>query len=318
MRTQYQLSQSAYAKRAEAISQIPNFWPLVLEQAPLDVDQFIQSSDSRIFSESLLRLEVTRPEIEKGSATATGNSPRSLRIKFTFTPNDDFEDTELEKTLWYRRASDGWTGLVSEPVPIRWKKSKDLTEGLVDGAVALWKARKKTDDMMNRSLPEYTALRKKVEHLNGSNTSFFTWFGWVSGRRWVSAEESERANKEHQARKEARKQGEKVQTLEPDEDDNDEDGAGANDDSEVEVHEAGEDLAISFAEDVWPNAIKFFTQAMEMEEMSEADFEDDDDLDDEEDIEFGDGQPIDIRSLVQDRTRKRTNDGDGPSKKKKK
>ena len=117
MRKQYELTASAYAKRAEAVASIPHFWPLVLEQAPPEIDQYIQPQDSRIFSESLLNVEVRRPELDvKGS----GN-PQSLHFKFEFKPNDDFEDKVLEKTFWYRRAKDGWTGLVSEPMRIKWK-----------------------------------------------------------------------------------------------------------------------------------------------------------------------------------------------------
>ena len=73
------------------------------------------------------------------------------------------------------------------------------------------------------------------------------------------------------------------------------------DDSEVEVHQAGDELAISFAEEVWPNAIKYFTQAQEIGDISDPEFEDDDEMEGaEEDDDDGDG-PIDIRSLVQDR-----------------
>ena len=38
----------------------------------------------------------------------------------------------LEKKVWHRRGSDGWTGLVSEPVPIRWNQGTHLTGGLLD------------------------------------------------------------------------------------------------------------------------------------------------------------------------------------------
>ena len=308
MRKQHELSASIFAKRSIAASKIPNFWPLVLEQAPPDLDQYIQPQDSRIFAESLVNVEVRRPELDvKGS----GN-PRSISIKFEFKANEDFEDTVLEKHFWHRRAKDGWTGLVSEPVKIHWKKGKDLTEGLIDGAVALWEARKKTGDMTAKGLPEYTALRKKVESWNGMNTSFFTWFGWVSGRRWVSVEESEEAVEKYAAEKERRKAGER--TTE-DSMDAEADAEAEPDDEAVEVHEAGEELAIAFAEDLWPNAIKYFTQAQEVEDMSDIDFEDDDD----EGAEEGDEKPVDIRYLVQEgkgRSRDSAGNGTGPPSKK--
>lgn len=235
--------------------------------------------------------------------------PRSLHFKFEFKPNEYFEDTTLEKTFWYRRAKDGWTGLVSEPVRINWKTSKDLTEGLTDMARALFEARTKTGDMTGRGLPEYTALRAKVQNWNAMNTSFFTWFGWISGRRWVSEEESIKANEEYAALKEKRKAGEKVQLPEEAAEEAEE---LPEDDEAVEVHQAGDELAISLAEDLWPNAIKFFTQAQEIEEMSDEDFEVDD-MDAEDD---DDDQPVDIRGLVQGKGRP-SNGGDPPPKRRK-
>ncbi|KAK3047834.1 hypothetical protein LTR09_010809 [Extremus antarcticus] len=316
MRKQYALSTQIYAKRSQAVRKILNFWPLVVEQAPPEIDQWIQPHDSRIFAESLLNVEVRRPELDDGGA---GN-PRSISVKFEFKPNDDFEDTELEKTFSYRRARDGWTGLVSEPVKVHWKKGKDLTEGLTDGAVALFEARTKIGDMTATGLPEYTALKKKVDKWNGSNTSFFTWFGWVSQRRWVSAEESEKAVEEYKQGKERRKTRSETKEVEAEiaeaaEDDEEEDEF---DDEAVEVHQMGEELAISFAEELWPSAIKFFTQAQE-DEISEPDFEDDDD---EEDDRDGD-EPVDFRALVQDkgdkvRPRESTGGAALPNKKQKK
>jgi hypothetical protein len=295
MRRQYDLSTSVYTKRAEAVSKIPNFWPLVFEQAPLEIDQYIQPNDSRVFAESLTNVEVRRPELD---VKASGN-PRSISVKLEFKPNDDFEDTVLEKHFWYRRAKDGWTGLVSEPVKIHWKEGKDLTEGLTDGAVALFEARKKIGDMTAKSLPEYTALKKKVENWNGMNTSFFTWFGWVSGRRWVSLEESEKASEDYNAAKDKRKSGTKVDIPEELEEVTAkiEEEEAEFDDELVEVHQAGEELAISFADELWPNAIKFFTQAQEDDAMSEADFEDEME-DDESD---GENATVDIRALIQER-----------------
>lgn len=290
MRKQYELSASVYARRSEAVRKIEHFWALVMEQSPPEVSQYIQPQDSRILAESLLGIEVRRPELD---ANGSGN-PRSISVTLDFKPNDDFEDTVIEKTFYHRRARDGWTGLVSEPVKIHWKHGRDPTEGLTDGAVALWEARKKVGDMGAKGLPEYTSLAKKVESWNGMNTSFFTWFGWVSSRRWVSEEESMAANEKHEAERERRRNGsgegkelsEDVEALE--------DAEAELDDEAVEVHEAGEDVAVAFAEDIWPNAIKYFTQAQEDdEEMSDLDFEGEDGDEDDDD------EPVDIRSLVQ-------------------
>ena len=280
----------------------------MIEQAPPEIDQYIQPQDSRILVENLIDVEVRRPELD---IKRSGN-PNSLSIKFEFKENDYFEDKVLEKTFWYRRAKDGWVGLVSEPMRISWKTEKDITEGLTDMARDLFEARAKIGDMTAKGLPEYTALKKKVEHWNGMNTSFFTWFGWVSGRRWVSAEESEEANEEYAALKERRKAGEKVELPEEAVTDAD---VELEDDEAVEVHQAGDDLAIAFAEDLWPNATKFFTQAQEIDEdMSDAEFEVSDS--DAYDAEAGDDLPVDIRSLVQGKGR--PSDGDAPASKRRK
>jgi hypothetical protein len=192
----------------------------------------------------------------------------------------------LEKTFHWRRASDGWTGLVSEPVAVQWKEGKDLSEGLNGLAVKLFEARKKAGDYLKKDLPEYEKLAEKLTTANAASTSFFTWFGFVSGRRYVTAEESEKAEAEH------KKGGAK-----PEEDEEeDEDEEDKNDDQLVEVHEVGEQLAISIAEDLWPGAIKYFTQAQGMDDMSDIDFEEME-MEDEDDSE-GEGEPVDLRALI--------------------
>lgn len=315
VKQQWQLSKDAYKRRADVLSKIPNFWTLVLEASPPEVDSFIHPRDSKLFAESLKNVQVSRFELDENTPNG---SPRSFSIRMEFDENDTFEDKVLEKKFWYRRASDGWSGLVSEPVKIHWKKGKDLSEGLTDKAVALFEARKKSGDMLKKDLPEYKALQELVEHWNGANTTFFTFFGFVSSRRWVSAEEHSKAAAEAKTRFEKRLKGEKVEedpkSEGADEEDND---ADINDDTEVEVFENGDDLATTIAEDMWPNAIKYFTDSQEQddEELSELDFEEMEEDDDDED-----GEPIDIRALVQDKSgkRKRQSDGAQPAKAQKK
>jgi len=54
----------------------------------------------------------------------------------------------------------------------------------------------------------------------------------------------------------------------------------------LEIFPDGEELALAFADDLWPGAIKYFTQAQEQDALSDADFEDSDaeieDLDEQE------------------------------------
>jgi hypothetical protein len=63
------------------------------------------------------------------------------------------------------------------------------------------------------------------------------------------------------------------------------------------VHEEGEQLAISIAEDLWPGAIKYFTQAQGMDDMSDIDFEEME-MEDEDDSDDGEGEVVDIRALI--------------------
>lgn len=332
MRKQYHLSLPTYAKRSTAIAQIPNFWPLVLEQAPQEIDQYIQPQDSALFAEALTGLTVSRPEIEP-SPTEQGKhqgNPRSLRFRFEFAENEWFEDQVLEKTFWYRRARDGWTGLVSEPVDIKWKAGKDLTQGLLGKAVKLFEARKAKGNMLDRGLGEFAVLRKAMDSANPATESFFTWFGFVSSRRWVGVEESEAAMGEHLERRERRKRGEVVEepapevlakaAVEAEEEAELEEDDGAL----VELNPEGDELAIALADDVWPGAIKYFLQAQEMDddEMSDGGFEVEGEISDLEGDD-GEGEPVDIRALVGKgpkggKGRSASGSGQPPSKKMKK
>lgn len=288
----------------------------MFEQAPPEIDSFIQPTDSEIFGKALTGFEVSRFEIPVGpeniKSDASGN-PRSLSFKFEFADNEWFTDKAVEKKFWYRRASDGWAGLVSEPVKINWKKGRDPTQGLMDGATKLWEARKKAGDMKKEDLPEYKALEKLTSQWNGQNTSFFTWFAYVSGHQYVSAEESAAAVRTEAERKQNKKSGKEVEEAEGE----DEDEELEQDDNPVEVHEAGEELANVLAEDLWPSAIKYFTAAQEMAEMGDLEFDDEDEDMEDDDDEDG---PVDIRALVQSigSSKKKAKDEAGPPKKKQK
>ncbi|KAK4956161.1 hypothetical protein LTR28_005898 [Elasticomyces elasticus] len=273
---------------------------MMFEQAPLEIDQYIQPTDSQIFADSLKSFEVKRFEVPLGpeKIAASDGNPRSLSFKFEFEENEYFSDTVLEKKFWYRRSKEGSSGLVSEPVRINWKKGKgkDLSEGLTSMACDLWDARQRAGDMQNRDLPEYDALKKMAGRWNVGNTSFFTWFGFVSSRRYVSATESAEANAREQDRRERAKQGAKHDHGKEVDDE-------AEHDQDVEVAPSGEELAICLAEDLWPGATKYFTMAQEMddEDMSDASFESESDNNDE---------PLDLRKLVNDTSGKQLSVGD--------
>jgi hypothetical protein len=198
--------------------------------------------------------EVSRFELDDPKG-----SPRSFSLKFGFKENEYFEDKVLEKKFWFRRSQD-WAGLVSEPVQIHWKKGKDLTGGLTDAAYKLGEARKKlssdSSDVATRkketSLPEYRELAEKLETSLESSVGFFGIFAFVSGYRWVSAEESEKVEKADKEKLEKIKRGEKIEEDDEEEED-------AQDYQEIEVFPGGDEVATIIAEDMWPNAIKYYS-----------------------------------------------------------
>jgi hypothetical protein len=261
VRQQTALTAPLYAKRQSIVSKIPHFWSLVLEQSPLDIDQFLQPSDTAVFATALTDIDVSRFEIPPVSANENG-SPRSVAIAFSFAENEYFEDTELKKTFWYRRGADGWTGLVSDPVRIRWKKGKDLTEGLLDAVYKTWEAENKITAAANGKskqkskkelLPEQKALINTIENTTQGALSFFTWFGFRG--RHISAEESNEAIKSEQTRRHKADKGEKVEAVEETEEDDEEDL-----EADMEIFPSGEELAISISDDLWPGALKYFSR----------------------------------------------------------
>ena len=190
------------------------------------------------------------------------NTPRSFALKFTFAPNEWFEDEVLEKKFYFRRSSDNIVGLVSEPVKINWKKGKDkdLSQGLTDAAIKYWEAKQKHSKVANGSgktakLPEQQALLDLIEKAD-SASRFFTMFSYVPERRYVTAEESEKANAAEKERRAKAKAGEEVEEIEEDQIEFD--------DLEAEACPHGADLATMIAEDIWPNAIKYFSKSRQI------------------------------------------------------
>ncbi|KAG9376984.1 nap family protein [Pyrenophora tritici-repentis] len=192
------LQSPLYKKRADFVANIPHFWSLVFEQAPPEIDNFIQPTDSKVFAECLETFEVSRFELDEPNG-----SPRSFSLKLGFSDNEYFEDKVLEKKFWFRKTKD-WQGLVSEPVKINWKKGKDLTGGLTDAAYKLGELRKKlgADTASGAARKEeakskeYKKLAQLIETATDASVSFFGLFSFVSGYRWVSAEESAQVTKE--------------------------------------------------------------------------------------------------------------------------
>ncbi|SPN97213.1 related to phosphatase 2a inhibitor [Cephalotrichum gorgonifer] len=275
IRQQVKLSQPLYEKRAVLVAKIPNFWPLVLEQAPPEVDEYIQPSDSAILLASLKSVSVEHFEID------AGGDPRSISIKWEFAENEYFEDTVLEKKFWYRHdKSLSWSGLVSEPVEVKWKEGKDLTEGMLSLVKKVWdeeQAGIKAGKEVKGWTETRNALREKIDATGMGGVSFFAWFGFI-GRR-VSAEESVDADKRERERRRLRSEGKEVAKEEEEEEEGEEE-TEEDIQEELEIFPGGDDLAVAVSEDLWPAAIKHFTLALEQENMSDFDFESDDEVQD--------------------------------------
>lgn len=274
LRAQEKLSKGLFAKRAKLVADIPNFWPLVFEQSPCDVDEYIQPSDAALLLGSLRSLSVERFELPDGD-------PRSLSIRFDFADNDHFHDKSLEKKFWWRRAKDGWSGLVSEPIDIRWKSpEKDLTGGMLSLARKIWE-----EDGTGVDSGSETEAKKELKQLMSKTglggVSFFAWFGFRG--RPISAEESREATETERQKRQARKDGKQTDEADSDSDD-------SQDEYELEIFPLAEDLALAIAEDLWPGAINYFIQAQEQEAMSDAAFESDDDDDDDMGVEDDDDE----------------------------
>lgn len=235
------MTRDLYAKREKIIAQIPNFWPLVFEHAPPEIDEYIQPTDAAVIVAGLKNISVERFELP-------GGHPRSMSIKFEFSKNEYFEDTTIEKKFWWRFAKDGWSGYVSEPVEIKWKADKDLTNGLLTLAKKVYdddKAGKTGDKTENK-----TQLLEKLESTSLDGVSFFNFFGFRG--RYISEEESREAAKVEEQKRKDRKAGKEVEE-DMEEDEEEDDG-----EYEFEIFPNGDDVALTIAEDLWPGAIRYF------------------------------------------------------------
>lgn len=283
MRQNYILTQPIYAERAKLVQKIPHFWAIVAEEAPEEIDRRIQPCDTAALN-FLQEIEVTRFEISP-NAPETGE-PRSVKIVFHFRENPWFEDQVLEKRFWYRKGKDGWTGLVSDPVRIHWKEGKDITDGLLDEAVNLFEvatnlkeiegqiaSQSGTDQAMQQQLDEVSTLHRSLVDKLANNlkiipqdaVSFFAWFGYRG--REISAEESVEATRKETRKRKHLENGKEIVAEDGDENDVESivskaialDEGGENE-IDHEIFPAGEEVAVAISEDLYPGAIKYFSE----------------------------------------------------------
>lgn len=282
VRQNYILTRSIFADRAKLVEKIPHFWAIVFEEAPEEIDRFIQPCDTDALN-TLQTLHVSRFDISFDVPDV--GEPRSVSLKFTFGENSWFEDRVLEKKFWYRLSRTGYTGLVSEPVRIRWKEGKDLTEGLLDESCRLFeietdikkfekhsKQNHGSPEKLNELKASRHTLVEKLEHRLKSTQqdaiSFFAWFGY-RGRN-VSAEESAEVVQNENENRRKHKKGRN--------------GNGSADNVVLDEHEPesashkvplvidsreldheifpdGEELAVAISDDLYPGAVKYFSQS---------------------------------------------------------
>jgi len=283
IRYQYNLTKPLFEKRTRITSKIPNFWALVLEQSPEELDQHIQTADSALFAASLTSVNVSRFEIED---RAEGEA-RSVAITFEFGDNEYFTDKSLTKKFWWRYDEHGWSGLVSEPVKIHWKPGKDLTNGLLDLVLAAWAESKTVPKKDGKAsfTPKQKLLAAKIESVGTGGQTFFNWFGFCGAR--LSAEESAANFAKRQAERETRKTG-AAEANDDDESDDEDDELDEDLEDDLEIFPDGDNVAVAISDDLWPGALQYFLQAQEIDAMSDADFEDI--SDDDEDMD-GDEAP---------------------------
>ncbi|KGO74364.1 Nucleosome assembly protein (NAP) [Penicillium italicum] len=305
LRHSIKLTAPLIQKRSEIIN-IPDvqaeFWMRVFASAPPEIDEYILSRDAQVLGESLKNMNVERFELD---AQCNGE-PRSLRFTFEFKTGEEnpfFTNEKLVKEFYWRQKvsknaagkTRTWEGLVSEPVRINWKKDMDLTKGMLDAACDLAEAEKKKGGD-RRKLPEFAALVKKVEEAEAEadaeddededpspvGMSFFGFFGYRG--RDVSAAQSKEAAKEIEARWAKIQKGEDIEDAgDSDSEDEEDESEGL---EEIEIFPYGDSLAVSIAEDIWPDALSYYVQSFQMgEELEDMDLDmeemDGDDSDEE-------------------------------------
>ena len=244
---------------------------------PTAIESSIQSCDLQILS-SLKAIEVNRFEVDDDPEHG---DPRSFKIVFEFDSGVFLEDKPLEKRFWYRRSKDGWAGLVSEPVRIKWKLNADPTLGLLDTAVDAYEESLKGNRTISASQGDkrfttepsydgtgaYNRLMEALENSDAHSISLFAFFGY-RGRN-VTAEESTEAMMEQSPSSQngsgnglsekmpSVSEGSlKPQIQKPTLLDSDDEDYLAH-----EIFPAGEEVAHALCEDLFPSALRYFGQS---------------------------------------------------------
>lgn len=204
----------------------------------IGLDEQVTPEDMVVLS-TLTSFKVRRPDIESGD-------PRNIEITWTFADNDYMPAQTLVKKFTFQGSSTpGLTGLISEPVEIQWKEKKDLTKGINKAAIEAFEERKaaaKEKKGKGKTAKKMGEKEEKLQKLIPNTPSFFTWFSFSGSHAELGECTLE-------------KEGEQEEEEEGQDEDDDEGDFGP-----VEPFPYGDELAVQFAEDVYPCAIKHFSK----------------------------------------------------------
>lgn len=186
---------------------------------------------------SLTNLNVTRPN------ALNGGDPRDIAFEFVFEESEYFPAQTVKKLFKHQGAGAGISGLISEPVQMEWKPKKDLTKGLQKAAVEAFeerkeKAKKGLKGPEARKLGEKEKALVKILEKSNSN-SFFNWFSFTGPHKDLGELEDE----EEDEKKDEDEMKEDMDLESP-----------------VEAFGYGDEIAVALAEDLYPNAVKYFSK----------------------------------------------------------
>ena len=222
-----------FEKRDAITNAIPGFWPHVLEDASSTAgfDEHVTPEDAEILTH-ITEIKVTRPHADKGD-------PRDIEVTFKVKDNDYMPAQTITKLFTYQPSDrPGLTGLVSTPTPIAWKENKDLTCGVGRAAIEAFEERRAKAASKDKKGKASAKLGPKeealVQSLSKNSSSFFTWFSFTGIHRDLGEVEDD-----------------------PDEFDQDDDDDMLT--GPIEAFPYGDELAVQFAEDIYPSAVKYFS-----------------------------------------------------------
>ena len=258
---QITLFEPIYTRRQAVLASIPSFWSIIFENFGPELDEHITPEDWAFLGENLTGVNVSRPDV-------ASNNPRTFEITFGLKAGNGVVDAmEIKKKFMYRSLRDGdesWSGLISEPVEVKWASDeKDLAGGINGLSKKIFDVRKKRvegriEDKKNEGKGKGKKSQGKVKEDDGlseleleleeklnQTQSFFNWFSWTGDYFMVMEKEAE-----VRLREEKKAKGEEVTEDDEDEEQSETDG--------IDVFPDGEKLAYLIAEDMFPNALKHF------------------------------------------------------------